>query len=341
MSSGMRAQVLRIQSELSKAQDESASGQVTDVGLALGLSSGRTLSFDYQQTSFQTIVDSNKVISGRLDATNQALTQLMSIAQDFTTQLTSARGSNADPQIIVNKAKASLQSMLGALSTTFAGEYVFSGIKSDVQPVADYPGSPPSAGKTAVDAAFHAAFGMAQTDPTVSTISGTDVTNFLATTYSGLFDSSATGWSANFFNGSSTAMTARITQSESMTASVTGNEAGFRDIMSALTMVADLGAEHMTKDAFTAVLDGALKASGKAQTELTALQTRVGLMQSRTTTASENLTAQKDLLAKTFSGATSVDPYEAATRVNQLTTQLQTAYSLTSRLQQLSLLKYL
>jgi flagellar hook-associated protein 3 FlgL len=71
------------------------------------------------------------------------------------------------------------------------------------------------------------------------------------------------------------------------------------------------------------------------------MQTEVGIMQSRTKTASTDLQAQKDLLAKSLSQVTGVDQYEVATRVNQLTTQLQTSYSLTSRMQQLSLLQYL
>ena len=36
-----------------------------------------------------------------------------------------------------------------------------------------------------------------------------------------------------------------------------------------------------------------------------------------------------------------VDPYEAATRVSALVSQIETSYALTSRIQQLSLLKFM
>ena len=81
--------------------------------------------------------------------------------------------------------------------------------------------------------------------------------------------------------------------------------------------------------------------TGTAQTGLTSMQTQIGIMQSRTKDATTDLLTQKNLLAKSETDSTGVDQYEVATRVNQLTTQLQTSYSLTSRMQQLSLLQYL
>jgi flagellar hook-associated protein 3 FlgL len=36
-----------------------------------------------------------------------------------------------------------------------------------------------------------------------------------------------------------------------------------------------------------------------------------------------------------------VDPYEASTRLNNLTTQLETSYTLTGKIQQLTLSKYI
>jgi flagellar hook-associated protein 3 FlgL len=339
MSLGLRTQVMRIQSELTKAQAESSSGQVADIGLSQGLGTARTLGFDYQQQSISTYLDTNQVLTSRLDTTNQSLNQLLSIAQDFATQLTSVKSSNTDPSVIVTQAQASLQSMMSALSTTFAGEYVFSGIKSDTQPVPAYPGSPPSAGKNAVDSSFLAAFGFTQSDPAVANISSTAMQSYLDNTYSTLFDDN--GWPANFYQGSSTALTARVNTNDTSTASVTANDPGIRNLMQALTMISDLGGQNMNSNTFGVVIDKALSLVSTSQTQITGLQTQVGLIQAKAKSATDDLTAQKNIAETTYSKLTSVDPYQAATQVNQLTTQLQTAYSLTSRLQQLSLLQYL
>ena len=339
MNLGMRTQVTRLQAQLTQAQQEASSGQIADIGLAKGLQTAQVLNFGYQQSQMQAIMDSNQVTTSRLDTTNQALDQILNIAKDFQTQLTSIKASSTDPAVLVTEAKASMQSLMSALSTSFAGEYVFSGIKGDTQPVPDFPGTPPGAGKTAIDSAFLAAFGFNQSSASVNTITDTQMTNFLTSTYSGLFDN--TGWPTNFFQGSSTQLSSRIDAKTSIASSVTANDPAIRNIMQALTMVSELGGENLNQSAFTAVINKAITMTGTAQTGLTSMQTQIGIMQSRTKDATTDLLTQKNLLAKSETDSTGVDQYEVATRVNQLTTQLQTSYSLTSRMQQLSLLQYL
>ena len=46
-------------------------------------------------------------------------------------------------------------------------------------------------------------------------------------------------------------------------------------------------------------------------------------------------------IAQVIDAIEGVDPYEAASRVNELTTRLETSYTLTARLQDLSLVRYL
>ena len=338
MSYGLRMQVMRLQNDLSKAQGEASSGKIQDIGLNQGLSTARTLSFDYQQTQISTIIDTNQVTASRLDTTDQALTQLLSIAQNFTTQLTSVKTSQSDPNVLVTQAKASLQSMISGLSTTFAGAFVFSGVTSDVQPVPNYPGSPASGGKLAVDAAFQNAFSINQSNAGVASITDTAMKSFMDNDFPQLFNT--TGW-PSFFKGSSTQLTARVGINDTTPSSVTANDQGIRDLMASLLAVADLGGQNMNTTTFGVVIDKAIQLAGSAQTGITAMQTQVGLMQAKIKSSTENLTAQKDIMQKAYTQATSVDQYEVATRVNQLTTQLQTAYSLTSRMQQLSLLQYL
>jgi flagellar hook-associated protein 3 FlgL len=48
-----------------------------------------------------------------------------------------------------------------------------------------------------------------------------------------------------------------------------------------------------------------------------------------------------NILGTQIGNLDNVNPYEVATRVNSLQTQIQTAYALTAQLQQLSLVKYL
>jgi flagellar hook-associated protein 3 FlgL len=71
------------------------------------------------------------------------------------------------------------------------------------------------------------------------------------------------------------------------------------------------------------------------------VQAKLGMVQGRVTKANERMSLQIDILSAHIGTLEGVDPYEASTRVTALTTQVETAYALTARLQQLSLLNYL
>jgi flagellar hook-associated protein 3 FlgL len=84
-----------------------------------------------------------------------------------------------------------------------------------------------------------------------------------------------------------------------------------------------------------------MQTTTQAVTEVTASQTTLGLAQSRTSQAVTRITAQQKILNDSVLNLEEVDPYEAATRVNDLKTQIETSYQLTVQLQSMSLLNYL
>jgi flagellar hook-associated protein 3 FlgL len=71
------------------------------------------------------------------------------------------------------------------------------------------------------------------------------------------------------------------------------------------------------------------------------LQASVGLCQSNVSAATNEMSAEMNILSAQIGNLDDVNPYDAATRVNNLQTQIQMAYALTAQLQQLSLVKYL
>jgi flagellar hook-associated protein 3 FlgL len=71
------------------------------------------------------------------------------------------------------------------------------------------------------------------------------------------------------------------------------------------------------------------------------MQADMGSVQTRVNDATERLTIQSQSLAKSIGSIEDVDPYEVSVRLNNLQTQIETSYALTSRISQLSLLKFL
>ncbi len=80
---------------------------------------------------------------------------------------------------------------------------------------------------------------------------------------------------------------------------------------------------------------------GSAINGLNQQQSQLGLSESRVSKANESLEAQKKIIETHLLDIEGIDTYEAKTRLDLLQQQIEIAYSLTSRLQKMSLVNYL
>jgi flagellar hook-associated protein 3 FlgL len=87
--------------------------------------------------------------------------------------------------------------------------------------------------------------------------------------------------------------------------------------------------------------DAAIDYAGRATTGITGQQSQLGLSQERVTKSNAALDAQSSILQGKLIDLTGVDPVEATTIVKNMETQLQTSYTIISKIQQLSLVNYL
>ncbi|MFI5010892.1 MAG: flagellar hook-associated family protein [Hyphomicrobiales bacterium] len=347
VTSAMRQSILNLQSDLAKAQKEQATGRLADTGLSLGAETGQTFSLRAEQSRLQTITDTNTVVSTRLSTTVQALTGIQQTAQTFLNSLTTDQTDQTSAQVIQQQATNGLQSLVAGLNTSLGGQYIFAGVNTDVKPIADYFASPPSADKQAVDAAFSTAFGTTQTNANVANITPAQMQAFLDGPFAQLFQSgpaSASGPSSNWSDWSSASdkvISSRISTSELVDTSVSANQPGMQQLAMAYTMVSDLGVQNMNSSTRQVVLQAATKAAGVGVQDLINIQANLGTTQQRITNANDQMSVQMNILTTQDGNLENVNPYETATRVNNLTTQIETAYQLTAQLQNLSLAKYL
>ncbi|SEC18044.1 flagellar hook-associated protein 3 FlgL [Rhizobiales bacterium GAS191] len=347
ITSAMRQSILSMQSDLAQAQKEQATGRVADVGLSLGAQAGQTVSLRGEQAQLQTITDTNALVSTRLSTTVQALTGIQQTAQTFLNNLTTDQTGQTSAAVIQQQAQNGLQALIAGLNTTLGGQYVFSGVNTDVKPIADYFATPPSANKQAVDQAFSTAFGFSQTSASVGNITPAQMQAFLSGPFAQLFQSgpaSATPPSSNWSDwslASTKAISSRISSSELVDTSVSANQPGMQQLAMAYTMVTDLGIQNMSSSTQQVVLQAAANATGVAVQDLTNIQANIGTTQQRISNANSQMSVQMNILTTQDGNLENVDPYQTATRVNNLTTQIETAYQLTAQLQRMSLAKYL
>lgn len=338
IASSLRQSIMRMQSQLATSETELATGNYADIGLTLGSHTGETVSLQSEQSRLQTITDTNQTAGMRLSTTQNVLSSLQTSAQDLLNALIESNGSTINVQPIQAAGEDDLKALISSLNTTLNGDYVFAGVNTSNQPITDYYASS-APNKTAVDSAFMAAFGFDQMSASVPSISGASMQTFLDTQFAPLFQGA--NWSSNWSSASNETLTNQISESRTASTSVSANTVAFQQLAQAYTMIADLGTQHLGADAYGVVVTTAQGLLSSAISNLTDLQANVGLMQSDMSNATDQMSAQMDILSTQIGNLENVNPYEVATRINDLQTQIETSYSLTSQLQRLSLVEYL
>ncbi|MBJ7407699.1 MAG: flagellar hook-associated family protein, partial [Bradyrhizobium sp.] len=224
LSSSLRSSITNNQAALSRASTEATTGRFYDVGLELGATTGSDLTLRADWSFADQLVDTNGLVAGRLDVTQNRITQLNKTATDFLKDLIAARSTDGGGRVILPPASSNLQDLIGALNVSYNGSSLFSGINTQNAPITPYAAG--SASKNQVDADFLATFGFAQSSPAVATITPAQMQTFLDTTFDAEFASPA--WNTNWSSATDQTMQSRISTTEIAETSVSANEIGFR-----------------------------------------------------------------------------------------------------------------
>ena len=329
----LRQTVMSVQSRLIIAQTEVSTGRHSDIGLTLGAGVRVTIGLRGEMDELQQMIDGGKLAGTRAELAQSTMDSISQIASSFMNTLTGARTAANGQALARQAATAAMQSLRDLLNTSYNGQYIFGGVNSQNPPLPD------DAGVAAVDNAFLASFGMAQSDAAVTGISSADMRAFLDGPFSNLFNPS--GWSQDWTPASGQGLLTRAGPGHTVDTSVSARNGAFADLAQALTMAISLGEDKLGGAAFEAIADKSLSLLGKAAAGIGAEQSRAGLAQAELKTAVEHMTIKSAALVKSIQSLESVDPYEAATRVTDLMNQLQVSYTITGRLSGLSLANYI
>lgn len=337
ISQSLRYSTMRSASELVKAQKELDTGKVFDSGLALGARTAHTVTFARDLERLNGIVDSNGLVSARLKATQGAITNITAAAQDLLGVLTASASGDAAPSVTRDSGRTALAALTSILNTPINGEYIFAGINTDVKPLDGFTAGSPA--KTAFDAAFQAHFGFAQTDAAAAGITAAQMEAFMTAALEPQF--LGAGWQANWSSATDQPIVSRIALNETSETSVSGNSEAIRKLAMAAAAISDLFDSNLSVAGRGALVDRMVGIVGEAIASLANLQSETGVIEQRVGAASERMKMQADLFERMIIETEGVDPYKAASRVQDLLSHIETSYALTARIQQLSLLRFL
>ncbi|MDJ0929504.1 flagellar hook-associated family protein [Breoghania sp.] len=339
LSNSSRSVLMQQASNLAKLQTELSTGRKADVGLDLGSGTGEAVMLRSEYNRLNAIMDTNALVAYRLDVSQAALADLVSTAEDFLSTLVGVSDSSGSAAVAQSEDEAGLDLLVSRLNTQLNGSYIFAGLNTDVSPIVEYYGTPEGSNQTAVDTAFLNYFGFAQNDAAAASISATEMENFLDTDFAALFDDPA--WGTDWSSASDQSIRSRISTSELAETSVSANEEAFRQLAEAFTMVADLGTEGLSEGAYSAIIEKEISLLGEAIAGITDIVVDLGTAQERVSNASERLAIQTDILNERIVELENVDTTETAVLLETAVTQMETTYTVTARLSELSLINYL
>lgn len=343
----MRLTVQRGQVELIKLNTEASTGVHADYGLALGAATSQSVNISSQIDRLATLKSTNSIVTQRLAGSQEALKTMQEAAQKSLSSLVAFQGnSTADLlKIARDQNTAAMSAFTAAANTSLNGEYLFSGINTDVQPFTDY--SPTSAAKASYDAALSTfiAAQPVQVPPltSVSQFTKAQMTDFIENSLAPMYaDPSVAGskW-ADWSDASSQNMTSRISANEVVQSSANLNSEGARKFALASLISTELLSVGLSDEVRGVVTGKAVEYMGEAVTGLISMQSNLGLSQERVKKATTSIDAQTKIIKTNQLDLEGVDPVTLATQIKTLEQQLQTSYTLTARLQQLSLINFL
>jgi len=340
LNSALLPAVNQAQSQLASLEVEASTGQYADLGLQLGSQSGYELSLRSQDDLLQTMTTANGITNSNLSAASAALTALKSSAQSTAaTLVTWTSSGSTNTSILQNYGQNALQQLIALGNTTSGDAYVFGGQNSGVAPLNDYYASPTSSAKTALDSSFQTYFGFSTSSPQVSNITASQMQAFLTGPFATQFQGS--NWTSNWSTASSVNTSTQIAPGQTVETSTNANTAGFQQLAQGFAMLSEFGAIGLSSAAQQALAGAATTVIDKGVSSITDTQSSLGSVQSEITQANDQMSAQMTLLQTSLGSMDSVDAAKVSTELTTLTTQLQTAYQLTSQLHSLNLAQYL
>lgn len=336
ISLALRSATARMQSSLPGLQQEMVTGKHYDSGLALGAESRKLSSFLGDIDHTKRLIDTNNQISTRLKMIQQSMGQLSTLGSDLQNAVGIVMGDAGQYSTAQATAANTVAEVTSILNGQVNGVFLFSGLNADEKPISDYD---TGGGKAAFDAAFTNYFGFDKNDAAAASITRAQMDDFLETEVKPLF--TGPGWNASMSSATDDVIVSRISPEVTAKTSVSANEQSIRELMMSAVVASELFDGNLGADALQGASEFTISHAGSAVAGLTEVQGQTGLVEERINRANSQLSAQKSLLESFATDLESVDPYETSIKVNTLLTQLEVSYSITARIQSMSIMNYL
>lgn len=130
---GPRLQSRAAQAEIARLGKEIVDARHSDVGLVLGAKTGHSTVLYQELARVEMFVTSNGLTSGRLDVTQSALTEIRTAAETTLATLVGLPTNDLGAATIKGEAERTLKALTEKLNSSYAGQRLFSGVRTDTE----------------------------------------------------------------------------------------------------------------------------------------------------------------------------------------------------------------
>ncbi|MFZ1468234.1 MAG: flagellar biosynthesis protein FlgL [Paracoccaceae bacterium] len=311
-----------LKSELTLRTSEMTTGRHSDMAQAVGGDFSALAAVDHSLARLKGYA-ANTIEAGLFtDTLQSALGMISDGAGNLGNQLLNNQGLSNPTALdaIASEAGRVFGSTIAALNTRFSDRALFSGVNSQVAPLPD------------ADAILTTLQGV-----TAGAVTAADVETAIADWFS-----DPLGYEA-LYAGGAPRSGAQIAPGETADLSVTALDPALRDTVRDLATAALLGrgvlaGQPQARASLAQSAGSKLLTGGDARAHLMA---RVGTVQAQIAAADSRNSAEDSALSIIRAGIVSADPYDTASRLQELQTQLEALYLITARVSRLSLAEYI
>lgn len=311
-----------LRAQVQRAAQEVASGRQSDVGASLRGDLSPLLAIDASLSRLSAYKSTATDAAVQTAAQQSAIAGLSELVRGVSTALMGMRDVSTPAQIntLASDSRGRLASVIGLLNTQAGGRAVFSGVETDTLP-------------------------LGSADDLLAALE----TAAVGSTTAGQVAAAVTTWFddplgfGTFYQGGAALAPAPIAAGETADLSTTAMDPAIRDTIAGLAMAALLDRGILAGD-----LAERARLAATAGQELTrseedrvTLAARIGTVEAQIEAARSRNGAEETSLGILRSDIGSVDPYEAATRLENVRAQLEALYLVTARVSRLSLTEYI
>lgn len=321
----LRRQSAQINQDLTRLSEELASGKTTDARTHLNGHFTALGDFERELVLLERYSNTAAEVGTQSSAMQTALGTVQDRAGALadTMALASAAVSPGDRSTVADQAQSELNSIIAALNSRVAGRSVFAGVAVTAQPLAD--------AETLL------------TDLRAA-VSGASTAADVMSAADAFFDTPGGAFETSIYQGDTVDLSPfDLGAGESVTLSLRADDAALRTVLKnvAVAALADdpsiALSDGESKELLQTLSTGALS----GQDGVIKLRATLGFAEERIEMATARITSELSSVEVARNSLLEVDPYQAATQLEAVQTQLETLYTITARSSRLSLVNFL